>query len=764
MTVFAAPQNVTLIDYNHYTMRASIWFLSIALFGSALLAQRMPITLDALYAPERNPSASPGNPLAWSPDGERFVYRQGDELRIYNIPGLTSRSLTATQPMADAAKHADNEAPEPGARPDSRPNTWTNRRANGGAVEWSPAEGKILYTTGGDLFWIDVAKGEWIQLTKTAATEHDAKLSPDGRSVAFERDYDLYVLEIESRKERRLTSGGSAELRNGALDWVYPEELSLGTAYWWSPDAKSVAYLQFDVATEPLVPHSDLLGIRPVYEPQRYPQAGENNPRVRLGVVSSKGGKTKWMEVGDTVREFLIGRVAWTPDSEKLYVIRTTRLQDRLELLAYDADGGGPKVVLEESAPDWVNMQEAPQFLSDGAEFLWLSENQAPGTESEGFRHLYLFRADGSDKRALTQGPWEVTTVNGINKEGTKVFFTSSEVSPLERQLYVISLDNRDKRQLSKGAGTHSARMGPQAKYYLDTYSSVDSPPLTTLHIGNNRSRFGEQIGIYRPADRSVLEEYEILPTEFVRFDTAEGVPLDARLIRPANFDPARKYPAVVQVYGGPHAQSVRNAWAGLSMDQVLAHAGFVVWQVDNRGSAGRGHAFESPVNRHLGVVELQDQVKGVEYLISLGFVDPERIGITGWSYGGFMTLNALLNAPATFAAGVAGAPVTDWRNYDTIYTERYMGLPTADDNLSGYVETSMVEAAGNLEGDLLVLHNLEDDNVLIQNTVQLINALERADKIFDMTLYTQKTHGVTGPEAKHRDTEILEFFEEALQ
>jgi dipeptidyl-peptidase-4 len=278
-----------------------------------------------------------------------------------------------------------------------------------------------------------------------------------------------------------------------------------------------------------------------------------------------------------------------------------------------------------------------------------------------------------------------------------------------------------------------------------------------TVHQGD-----GRELGVYREADRRVADTYEILQAEFGSYRSSDGTEFYSRLIRPANFDASKKYPAVVLVYGGPQAQGVRNNWYGADFDQVLAHAGFVVWQVDNRGSAGRGHAFEAPVFRNLGPVELADQVEGVRQLVAKGFVDPARVGIRGWSYGGFMTLNAMLNASDTFRAGAAGAPVTDWRNYDTIYTERYMNLPEA--NASGYRDTALPQRAANLKGSLLILHNYEDDNVLFQHTLQMIDALEREGKQFGLVLYTQKTHHVDGPEAQHVNAAMLEFFQQSLR
>jgi dipeptidyl-peptidase-4 len=564
----------------------------------------------------------------------------------------------------------------------------------------------------------------------------------------------LYTLDIASKRETRLTTGGSDTLRNGGLDWVYPEELDLGTAYWWSPDSKSIAYLQFDLSREPLYPHEDSRGPRAIFEPQRYPQAGDNNADVRVGVVAATGGSTRWTQASGTHDDSLIARVGWMPDSRNVYVVRTNRVQNRLELLSVAAGSGKAARILEETDKYWVNVQEDPVFVSGGKQFLWLSER-------DGFRHIYLCSVDGKPLQQLTRGSWEVTGIAGVDEGAGRVYYTASETSPLERQFYSVGYTSgttgEGKKQLSSGSGTHTIAMGPGGHYYLDTFSSVSSPPRTTLHAGD-----GSELSVYREQNRRIIDEYEILPTALVNFKTPDGTLLYARLIRPAGFDAAHKYPAVVLVYGGPTAQGVRDGWMGADLDQVLAHEGFVVWQVDNRGSSGRGHAFETPVFRKFGATELADQVAGVDYLVSLGFVDRARVGIRGWSYGGFMTLNAMLNAPEVFRAGIAGAPVTDWLNYDTIYTERYMGLPK--DNPDGYKNTALPQQAKNLKGKLMIAHNLEDDNVLFQNTVQMIDALERAGQHFEMQVYTQKTHAVTGAEDRQLNAAMLGFFERNLK
>ena len=728
-------------------MRAAVLFLACASLASpALQAQRKPVTLDALEEAARLAPQGPGNPVAWNAEGTRFLYRQGRRLMLYDPAARSSKEVVDTGAMDSAAVKPASQEP--------RPFEWENRRVRETPVQWSSAGDQILYSTGGDVFSIEPSSGKWTQLTKTPVRERDPKLSPDGKSVAFRRDWDLYVLDIASKRETRLTTGGSDVLRNGGLDWVYPEELDLGTAYWWSPDSKSIAYLQSDLSREALYPHADLRGPIAIYEPQHYPQAGGNNPDVRVGVVAASGGKTRWLDAGgsgvDSRDEHLVARVSWSPDSQSVYIVRPNRVQNRIELLSVEVASGNASKILEESDRYWVNLPDDPVLLNGGKQFLTLSER-------DGFRHLYLYSSDGRQVRQLTRGSWEVTGIAGVDEAAGRVYFTSSETSPLERQLYSIQLTGADKRQLSAGSGTHSIAMGPGGHFYLDTFSSVSSPPRTTLHSGE-----GRELGIYREADRRITEQFDILPTELLSFKGPDGTLFYARLIRPAGFDPAKKYPAIVLVYGGPGAQGVRNTWAGADLDQVFAQAGFVVWQVDNRGSTGRGHAFETPVFRKLGVLELAEQVAGVEHLVSLGFVDRARIGIRGWSYGGFMTLNAMLNAPDVFKAGIAGAPVTDWRNYDTIYTERYMGLPR--ENPDGYSQTALPAKANNLKGSLMIAHNVEDDNVLFQNTVQMIDALERAGKRFEMQVYTQKTHAVTGAETRQLNAAMLDFFERHLR
>jgi dipeptidyl-peptidase-4 len=626
---------------------------------------------------------------------------------------------------------------------------WQNRGVVEQDIQWAQDGGTLLLSAGGDLFLFRLGEDSWTQLTATPEVEADPKLSPDGLRVSYRTANDLYVVDISSKQVTRLTRDGSATLWNARLDWVYPEELDLPTAHWWSPDSKQIAYLQFDVSREPLYPHADFLPLRPVYEPQRYPKAGDPNADVRLGVVSATGGDTKWMDLGET-RDALLARVRWLPDSSGLLVQRLNRVQNRLDLLLARAATSSSRLVLREEDRFWVNVADILEFLDNGAEFLWSSERS-------GFRHLYRYSLDGRQLARLTAGDWEVTELAGVDEAAATVYFVSTQSSPLERHLYRVKLDGSGRSRVTQVPGTHAISMAPRCEYYLDTFSNLTTPPARTLFKAD-----GSQWAAFVEADRRPLEEYDIRPTEIVEVKADDKAVLYARLIRPAGFRAGVKYPAVVFVYGGPHAQQVRNRWTGLTIEQVLAHRGFVVWELDNRGSGGRGHLWESALCSGFGAKELEDQQAGVRRLVSMGFVDSSRIGMYGWSYGGYMTLYALLNAPDLFRAGVAGAPVADWRNYDSIYTERYLGLPS--ENPEAYRRSSPVNDARNLKARLLIVHNLEDDNVLFQNTLQMADALERAGKPFDLAIYPQKTHGLTGSAREHMLEKMAAFFEQNLK
>ncbi len=721
------------------------------LLAALLSAQKKPVTLESLQEGGMRGFAgqfAPGH--VWRPQGGSFVWIEASKLIEWSKDSTASKELFSIEPL------------EKQAVPVERPNasTWENRRVQDERIQWSADGKRLLLIVRGDLFLWDSVTNKTEQLTATPVAERDPKLSPDGTKVAFRRGSELYVLDIAHkdgglidaslRKETRLTFDGTDTRLNAMLDWVYPEELDLGTAWWWSPDSSRIAYMQFDVSREHIYGHVDHLAIDAVSEPQRYPKAGTPNADVRIGVVSVAGGPTHWMDLGEP-RLFLYPRVTWTPDSKNVVVHRLNRVQNHLEVLYADASTGASRAMVNVQDPAWINIKDDFHILSDGAFLI--------GGELDGFRHLYMQSADGRTATRLTSGDWEVTALACVDEARKRVWYESTEGPPLEHHLFSVGFDGSDKRPLTPAPGWHGISMSPACDLFIDTYSNLENPPATTLYDGD-----GKLLRVLKPANRGVLDKYELLPTEIHTFQAPGGLTFYGRLIKPAHFDPARKYPVIVQVYGGPGVGlSVANRWpGGVSLDQVFAHRGYVVWQMDNRGAAGRGHAFETPVLHHLGQVEVQDQVAGVRYLLSLGFADPQRIGVMGWSYGGYMTLQCLLHAPEIFKAGAAGAPVTNWLNYDTIYTERYMGLP--EDNPDGYHDSAPVNFAAQLKGRLLLIHNIEDDNVLFGNSLQLQNALQNAGKDYEFLLYPQKSHGVGGKARQHLNAQYVRFFDDALK
>ncbi|MGI9075333.1 MAG: DPP IV N-terminal domain-containing protein [Bryobacteraceae bacterium] len=719
-------------------MRTSVVCSLAVVFSAAVLipasASKKPITIEDVLA---QPPPKPLTPI-WAPDGTAFAYIEDCKVYVYDIASKRSRVWFESAPLEKAARKPA----------ELKTFGWQNRRVSSDSYQWFPNGKDLLASVNGDIFVVH-PNGKYEQITATEIDEEDPKLSPDGSDVLYRTSSNLYVMDLATKKSRPLTSDGTPTLLNGELDWVYPEELDLGTATWWSPDSKQIAYMQFDVGREFMYPHADLLGKRAVSEPQRYPQAGTPNAQVKIGVVPAQGGDTKWMNVGETSTT-LLARVAWLPDSSALAVERLSRVQDQLDLLFCNPANGSVHAVIHEQSKTWINMADNLYFLKSRPEFLWTSQRS-------GFRHIYRYSQNGELLGQLTRGDWEVLTVAAINEEKRRVYYTSNQASPLESRLYSVTTDRSDATPGINDAGTHSIDANPNGTYYLDSFSSLKRPRETVL-----RSATGEQIAVLRPADLKPLEEYDVIPAEIVQVKAPDGTILYARLIKPAGFQPGSKYPAIVDVYGGPGVQAVQDMWYGLDFEQVLAHHGYVIWQLDNRGSNGRGHAFEEPIYRELGKQEVADQRLGVEHLIGMGFVDPNRIGITGWSYGGYMTIRSLLLAPDVFKVGVAGAPVTDWHNYDTIYTERYMGLP--EENKKGYDASSNVKNAARLQGKLLIIHNLEDDNVLFQNTMQMVNALEWADKQYYLQLCPFKSHGVGGPLRKPMYEAMAQFFDNHLK
>jgi dipeptidyl-peptidase-4 len=672
--------------------------------------------------------------LAWRPDGKQlsFFETKGSGRRAKTELWVMDAS-TGERRVLVAADKLEAILPADSGRETQA--TGLGRRAPS-QYQWAPDGAGILFQGATALAWLDLKSQIGRMLVSGKASLADPKISPDGRTVSFVRDHNVWLVSVADGKERALTHGGTEEIRRGELDWVYPEELEIKTAYWWSPDSSAIAYLEMDerkVTQYPLVDFSSPSGEA---EMERYPTAGGANPIVRVFVAGVDGGEARTMDTGAET-DIYIPRVNWLTDSKHVAIQRLNRAQTTLDLLVADAQTGTTRTVLSETDPYWVNVSDDLHFLQDRKRFLWSSERS-------GYRHLYLYDLDGKQVAQLTKGEWEVTSVNGLDEAKGLVYFTGTAKSPLERQVYVVHMDGSGSAQVTFGDGTHGADMPNGASAIVDTYSDARTPPRQELLRAD-----GKKIATINENKVAELADYHLSLVEFVTVKSRDGVPLNAEMIKPPDFNPQKKYPVLVYTYGGPHSQVVRNTWGGANFlwHEMMAQKGYIIFLLDNRGSAGRGHAFETPLHLRLGQQELSDQRDGVKYLRSLPYVEGNRIGIWGWSYGGHMALHAMFEAGDDFKVGFAGGPVTDWRYYDSIYTERYLGLPQK--NEKGYRDSSPVKYASQLNGKLLIAHGTGDDNVHYANTLSVINNLIEAGKYVEVLAFPGRGHGVSDVPAR---------------
>jgi dipeptidyl-peptidase-4 len=612
----------------------------------------------------------------------------------------------------------------------------------------TPQRTALLVTIGDDLFHWTFGTDRVVRLTSAPGLEDEVTFSPDGRLVAFVRNHNLYVTDLDGR-ERALTTDGHNQLLNGRLDWVYQEEIyGRGThrAYWWSPDSARIAFLQLDEAPVPEFTVLDHLPYRQTVEVTDYPKAGDPNPTAKLGVVRATGGSVQWI---DTTKygaaEHLIVNVDWTPDSREIVYQVQDREQTWLDLNLGEAVKGTTKTLFRETTKAWVSELGAARWLKDGT-FLWFSER-------DGWQHLYRYRRDGTLVGRVTSGKWELTNLYGVDEAAGLVYFAGTERSHIGRDVYRIKLDGSDLKRLSERAGTTSAAFNPGLTMFVATWSDVHTPQQVRLHKAD-----GAEVRVIDANEVAAIKDYKLSKPEFVQVKTKDGFTLEAMLIKPVGFDPSRKYPVYQHTYAGPHAPQVRNAWGGTNLmyHQLLAQRGIAVWVCDNRSASGKGAESAWVAYKRLGETELADIEECLGYLKQQPWVDSSRIGINGWSYGGFMVSYALTHS-TSFAMGIAGGSVTDYRDYDSIYTERYMLMP--QNNPDGYARTAPRYAAKNLHGELLLLHGLMDDNVHVQNTIQFAYELQKAGKPFEMMLYPKSRHGVTDPQLlKHMREKMLEF------
>jgi len=674
--------------------------------------------------------AFPGN-IAFSPDDRLISYLLSEELSLtrqlfaYN-PESGEQSILVTP--IDGGTRDDNVSLEEALRRERM------RQREFGVTQyaWASNANRLLVPMQGEIY---VQDGQEAPLRKIVKQDKepalDAKISPDGEWVAYVQDAELYAVPAAGGEARKLTSGArDTGKTHGLAEYIAQEEMARRSGFWWSPDGQRLAFEEADETHIPVyrIVHQGKESTgEGAQEGHRYPFAGQANARVRLGVVSIQGGEPVWMDLGEE-QDIYLARVKWLPDGCLTAHIEN-RAQTRLDLLKFDPKSGQSTLLLREESETWINLHDLFRPLKSGG-FIWASERS-------GFRHLYLYNSNGELVRALTQGEWLVDDIAAVDEENQRLYFTASRGSPTESHLYSVSFDGEVPSRLTPEPGMHSVVCDHQCRRFVDTYQSLNQPPMVRLRSLQDGSVLST---IYeRPDPR--LEQLKLQPPEIVRMKNRVGDTLYGAIYHPAAEFGHGPYPTIVYVYGGPHAQMVTNGWnmTVAMRAQYLRSLGYLIFVLDNRGSARRGLAFEGAIKHDMGHLEVEDQVDGVRWLVDQGLADPERVAIYGWSYGGYMSAMCLTRAADTFKMAVAGAPVTAWDGYDTHYTERYMGTP--QNNPEGYEQASVMAHVDNLQGKLMLVHGLIDENVHFRHTARLINALIRARKPYELLLFPDERH-----------------------
>lgn len=711
------------------------------------------LTIERIF---ESPSLDGNAPrdLKVSPDGQRVTFLKGkasdyDQLDLweYNVASGKTQMLFDSQELLPGNQALSDEEKARRER---------MRLSGTGIVsyEWSADGSALLFPLGGDVYYHRLGEKGARQLLDTDTFETDIKLSPKGTYISFIRDQNLFIKNIATGEERAITTEGGGNIKMGMAEFVAQEEMGRMTGYWWAPDESYIAFAKVDESPVEVITRSEIYADDIKMIEQRYPKAGTANVNIELAIENIQTKERQWVDLGKE-KDIYLARGKWMPDSQTFTYQWQSRDQQKLELRAYNVQSESQKTLLSETSDTWVNLHDDLHFLKQNNQFIWASEK-------DGFKHLYLFGQDGKLVRQLTKGDWVVEEVRAIDEDKGVIYFTGRKDTPLESHLYSVTLKGGDISRISEREGFHEINFAADGSIYVDEFSTANRPPQVSLHQAS-----GKQITWLE--ENKLDNDHPLTPyldswnePEFGTLTTPDDATLYYRLYKPE--DTSTKRPAIVFLYGGPHAQVVTNKWGGNRglLMQYWVDQGYVVFSVDNRGSNYRGKGFEDPIYKKMGTVEVDDQVEGVKFLRSLDYVDPERIGVHGHSYGGYMTLMTMFKAGEYFKAGVSGAPVTDWRLYDTHYTERYMGNPAKDDD--AYTNSSVFPYADGLKGPLLIYHGMADDNVLFTHSTRLYKHLQDMAKPFETMDYPGKKHSIRGKQTgTHLYKTITNFFNRNL-
>ena len=714
-----------------------------------------PLTIEAIFAPGGLTGRAPEN-VEWSPDGTKLSFVQRDDEGEHGELWYVDAASGEKKVLISAAKLA-SLAPDNNKVKDERERERLTRY-HVAAYLWAPDSKHLIFDSQGQLWLFDLATSTAVQFTSAPDPSGDPKFSPDGSHVSYVRKHNLYVRPVSGKDEKQLTKDTEENLFNGDIDWVYTEELAVRSNYFWSPDSKQIAFLHMDETKVPTYPIANLIPTHPTVDNEKYPKVGDANPTVKLGVVDAdKGnGKVRWISLTND-EEAYIPRFGWVREGV-LWAEVLNRDQDKMDLYFVDAKSGKSRIVLTEATPGaWINFEQVEvRFLKSSGGFLWPSWR-------DGNMHLYFYSfdkqnpmsADAKLERQLTQGDFEVLGIEGVEEAAGTVFFTSNQGDPRQRHIFSIKLDGTGLQELTPDEGLGFGNFSDDGKHYEQTFlGPTTAPRMSLCAVG------GACVPVWQARDE--IAEYGLRAPKFLEFKAEDGTTLYGRLLLPPDAAASGKIPLIVHIYGGPAAQTVLKVPPD-PFDEILARQGFAIFSVDNRGTPGRDRKFQAAIRHEFGAIELRDQLTALDQLFAqYPQLDKDRMAMWGWSNGGSMTLYAMTHSDR-FRAGVAVAPVTDQINYDSIYTERYMGQ--LKDDPAGYTQSDVTKAAANLHGALMLVHGTGDDNVHFQNSMQMIDALITAGKQFRLMIYPNKTHSISGSDARdHLFHMIEDHFERELK
>jgi dipeptidyl aminopeptidase/acylaminoacyl peptidase len=696
------------------------------------------VTFETLYgdSKERVEFSPPSTSVEWLPDGKHYL--QVRDRRLHKVEALTGRSKRYPVPEKLLASLTSIPSMD-----QSRQRSISRRTS----FNWNDDKSAALIEHGDDLYHLPMDGTPARRLTRTRGEEKYAKYSPDGRFVAYVRERNLYISDIATQTEQAITDDADPHIRNGEASWVYFEEVFNRNwrAFWWSPDSRHVAFCRYDETGMPIFHALDTIPLHGSLTSMAHPKAGDRNPVVALGVAHISGASVRWTDLSRyTADGFLITHVGWRPDGDMLYFYVQDRAQTWLDFCTVRSGGTKLERLFRETTKAWVD---------NPGEAWWLEDEIVILSERSGWKHLYAFNTETEKWRPITKGDWEVRNVSRVDEDSRWIYFTAGQRSPIGTDWLRVRLDGSELQRLTSREGSHRIDLPRKGNLAVNSWSSFES--IGDIQLINTD---GQKVRTIDSRPSYVLDEFELGKFEHVQIPTDDGFLLEGTLTFPPGFDESKRYPVWLTTYGGPHAPVVRNAGGPQMRSQMLANLGIIVFQLDPRSASGKGAQSTWTAYRQLGVQELKDIECGVEWLKQRPYINAKRIGMQGHSYGGFMTAYAMTHSKL-FTAGISGSPVTDWHNYDSIYTERYMNTP--QENPEGYEKTSVVTAAGNLHGRLLLLHGLMDDNVHPQNSTQFIEALQREKKDFQVMFYPRMRHGLRG---EHYDRLIVDFIKQSLE